>query len=147
VVDAIRAPIDQYQDSERERLEPEFRRLFSERKSKVAAIKKLRKRLSVESADGLAREMQRIAELEAEVPEEPHRITLTTSDTTPEALEELMQENGGCMAVIRTRAQCSKSWPTDIARNPIWMFSLTGILAAGSAQTGALGALSFRGPI
>jgi hypothetical protein len=100
VIDAIRVPIDEYQDSERERLEPELKRLLSERASKRAAIEKLRKRHSVDSADALADETRRIAEFEAELPPEPHTITLTTSDTTPEALEELMQDNDGRMAII-----------------------------------------------
>ena len=97
---AIRAPIDDYQDSERERLEPEFRRLLSEHKSKFATIDKLRKKLKVESPDALKEQSRHIADLEAELPDEPHRITLTTLDATPEALEQLMQANRGRMAVI-----------------------------------------------
>jgi hypothetical protein len=100
VIDAVRAPIDRYQDSERERLEPELRRLCSERKTRLAAIEKLRKKLRVDSPDDLATEIQRITHLEAELPDEPGEITLTTTDITPEALEELMQANQGRMAII-----------------------------------------------
>ncbi len=99
-IDAIRAPIDEHEDSERARLEPEFRRLVSDRRSKLATIEKLRKTLSVNSPETLEEQRRHIADLEAELPDEPHRITLTTSDATPEALEELMQENGGRMAII-----------------------------------------------
>lgn len=100
VIDAIRAPIDDYQDSQRARLEPEFKRLLSERKSKLATIEKLRKNLPIDSPEALENERRRIADLEAELPDEPHRITLTTLDSTPEALEVLTEESGGRMAII-----------------------------------------------
>jgi hypothetical protein len=100
VIEAIRKPLDDYEDSERVRREPELKRLVSERKTKLATIEKLRRQLPVEKPAELEKQKRSIADLEAELADEPHKITLTTLDTTPEALEELMAENGGRLAII-----------------------------------------------
>jgi hypothetical protein len=97
VIDAVRAPIDDHQQAQQRRVEPEIKRLESERKSKVVMIDKLRKKLLPESSE---KERRKIADLEAELPDERNSPTLVTSDVTPEALEVLMQENNGCMAII-----------------------------------------------
>ena len=97
VMDAIRAPIDEYQDDERARLEPDIRRQESERKSNAVIVEKLRKQLTAESSEA---ERLKVAEMEAALPEERHLPTLCTSDVTAEALEVLMRDNEGRMAVI-----------------------------------------------
>jgi hypothetical protein len=56
VLDAIRKPLDDYEDSERVRLEPELKRIASERKTKIATIEKLRRNLSVNSPSELEAE-------------------------------------------------------------------------------------------
>src|SRR5947209_3326030 len=104
VLDAVRKPLDDYEDSERVRLEPELKRLASERKTKLATIEKLRRNLSVDSPSELEQQRLHIADLEAELADEQHRITLTTADITPEAAEELMEQNGGRLAIFSDEA-------------------------------------------
>ena len=104
VLDAVRQPLDDYEDSERVRLEPELKRLASERKTKLATIEKLRRNLSVDSPSELEQQRLHIADLEAELADEQHRITLTTADITPEAAEELMEQNGGRLAIFSDEA-------------------------------------------
>ncbi|MFL6450962.1 MAG: YfjI family protein [Bryobacteraceae bacterium] len=100
VLGHVRTPIDQFEDEERKRLQPEILRVESERKTKLAVIEKLRKKLPVDCEAELSAQRDRIGDLESEVPAELHSVTLLTSDTTPEALEALMEQNGGRMAII-----------------------------------------------
>jgi Protein of unknown function (DUF3987) len=104
VLEGIRKPLDDYEDSERLRLEPELKRLASERKTMIATIEKLRRNLSVNSPSELEKQRLYIADLEANLPDELHRITLTSIDITPEAAEELMEQNGGRLAIFSDEA-------------------------------------------
>ncbi|MGI9074231.1 MAG: YfjI family protein, partial [Bryobacteraceae bacterium] len=96
VVTHAAKPLVKFEIHERDRLAPEIKRLESERKTKLALVEKLRKNLK--QAD--KSEMQRIADLEAEIPIVPQVPVLFTSDTTAERLEVLLEANSGRAALI-----------------------------------------------
>lgn len=104
VMEAATAPIIEYEQLERDTNHPDFERRQSELKTKRAAIEKLRKKMQVDSEGAIDSEAKRIAQLEAELPDEPHKITLVVGDTTAERLEELMEINEGRMAIISDEA-------------------------------------------
>src|SRR5205085_5696581 len=106
-------------------------RVESERKTKLAIIEKLRKKLSVDSEAELSTQRDRIADLERELPEELHSITLSTSDITPEALEALMEQNGGRMSITSDEGGISTYWKVDTAQNQTWIPSGRDTLQVG----------------
>lgn len=94
-------PLVKWQKDRAEELEPKVKDIESVRRSKEAYIKSLRGSLSDVSDSGeQAGLMNKIAELERDLPEVPHVPQLWTSDITPEKLGVIMFENGERMALI-----------------------------------------------
>jgi putative DNA primase/helicase len=96
VVQRATKVLAEYETGERERLRPEIAQLESERKTKEVVIDKLRKKLK----DADSAEIQRIADLEADLPVVPRPPILFTADVTAERLEVLLEANAGRLAVI-----------------------------------------------
>ena len=98
VFNRLVAPLTEWEREEVERLEPERKRLLSERRTKEGRIERLRKRAV--SADDSRVLMEEIHQLENELPEIPASPRLFSDDITPERLASLMQEQGERMAVL-----------------------------------------------
>ena len=80
-------------------MEPEIKRITSERKTLEARANKKRNNAANEKDDNKAKDLAReAAALEAELPEIPFQPQIWTSDATPERLGALLAEQGECMA-------------------------------------------------
>ncbi len=99
VQSAAIAPLEAWEREQAEIMEPEIKRVTSERKTMEARAKEKRnlsiKEKDISKAEVFAREA---ADLEAELPEIPVRPQIWTSDATPERLGSLLAEHGECMA-------------------------------------------------
>jgi putative DNA primase/helicase len=99
VQSAATAPLVSWEHNQCEALEPEIKRLTSERKTLEARAKEIRNRLAketdIDKAEILAREVEI---LEAELPDIPKPTQLWTSDATPERLGCLLAENSERLA-------------------------------------------------
>jgi len=100
VLNAMTAPLQDYEREQAEQLIPERTRIESERKTLESRIQHLRtqaaKANSVDSVDVI----KEIAELEASLPNVPTIPQLWAQDITPEKLGDFMAEHGGVMALI-----------------------------------------------
>lgn len=93
-------PLREWEGEQREILAPEIKRIQSERKTMEAHVKSLRDKAAKadrQKAGELARE---VADLEANLPDEPIPPKLWTSDCTPERLGALLADHGERMAWI-----------------------------------------------
>ncbi len=99
VQSAATAPLIAWERDQAAILEPEIKRIASERKTLEARAKEKRNKAAKEKgnieADDLARE---VADIEANLPEIPIQPQIWTSDATPERLGALLPEHGECMA-------------------------------------------------
>ncbi|MAL94577.1 MAG: hypothetical protein CME40_05835 [Haliea sp.] len=99
VQSAATEPLIDWERDQAAMLEPEIKRIASERKTLEARAKEKRSKAAKErdngKAAGLAREA---ADLEAELPDIPIPPQIWTSDATPERLGSLLAEHGECMA-------------------------------------------------
>lgn len=96
---ASTAPLVDWERDQAELIEPEIKRITSERKTLEARAKDLRSRSAKEKDLNKAKELARqAADLEAELPEIPRQPQIWTSDATPERLGALLAEHGECMA-------------------------------------------------
>jgi hypothetical protein len=98
VLRAMAQPFVAWEFTEKERLQPERKRLLSERKTLEAQIEALRKKAAKSlAAPGL---VAQIAELEAALPEVPALPRLWVQDVTPETLAVMMAEQGERIALL-----------------------------------------------
>ncbi len=98
VFSRLQQPFVEWEREAIERLEPERKRLLSDRRTKEARIERLRtKAAGVEDASDLVRQ---IHVLEEELPEVPVLPRLFVDDCTPERLASLMAEQEERMAVL-----------------------------------------------
>ncbi|MCP5408341.1 MAG: DUF3987 domain-containing protein [Chromatiaceae bacterium] len=80
-------------------MEPEIKRIISERKTMEVRAKEKRNKAAKEKDNLKAAELSReAADIEAELPDIPMQPQLWTSDATPERLGALLAEQGECMA-------------------------------------------------
>jgi hypothetical protein len=99
IVKRLIAPLEEWERFEAERIEPERKRLLSERRTLESRIEGLRKRASRKGNDPNAL-TQDILLLERQLPEIPSSPRLFCDDVTPERLAGLMHEQRGRMAVF-----------------------------------------------
>lgn len=99
VQSAATAPLTAWERDQATIMEPEIKRITSERKTLEARAKEKRNESVKEKdkgkADKLAREA---ADIEAELPDIPMQPQIWTSDATPERLGAMLAEHGECMA-------------------------------------------------
>jgi hypothetical protein len=107
-------PLLTYEIRARERFASEIARAESERKTRLAVIDKLRRRVK----DGDQGEIRRIAELDAGLPIVPQPPTVFTSDATAERLEVLLEANGGKVALISDEGGMFDIWAGRYNANP-----------------------------
>lgn len=99
VQSAATAPLVDWERDQAMILEPEIKRITSERNTLEARAKEKRSRAAKESDVGNAAELAReAADIEAELPDIPTQPQLWTSDATPERLGVLLAEHDECMA-------------------------------------------------
>jgi hypothetical protein len=91
-------PFIEWEREEAERLEPERKRIISERKTQEAHVEALRRKAARAGADNSAR--SEIAALEAELVEIPAPPKLWVQDVTPEQLGVVMAEQGERIALL-----------------------------------------------
>jgi len=94
-------PLAQWERERRAEIEPEIKRIESERKTIQARIDAMRSRAAKEKdphAFDIAK--QEILELEGTMPEPPHLPQVWAADVTPENLAVIMAENNECMALL-----------------------------------------------
>lgn len=99
VQSAATAPLLAWERDQAAIMEPEIKRIASERKTMEARAKEARNKAAKAKDPNTAKEQAReAADLEADLPEVPHPPQLWTSDATPERLGSLLAEHGECMA-------------------------------------------------
>jgi len=93
------APLLAWERDQANIMEPEIKRITSERKTLEARAKEKRSKAAKERDNGKAAELAReAADIEAELPDIPMQPQIWTSDATPERLGALLAEHGECMA-------------------------------------------------
>ena len=96
---AATAPLIDWEREQAEIIEPEIKRVGSERKTLEARAKETRNKAAKEKDANKAKELARdAADLEADLPEVPVQPQIWTSDATPERLGALLAEHDECMA-------------------------------------------------
>lgn len=99
VQSAATAPLVAWERDQAAIMEPEIKRITSERKTLEARAKEKRSKAAKEKDNGKAAELAReAADIEAELPDIPMQPQIWTSDATPERLGALLAEHGECMA-------------------------------------------------
>jgi hypothetical protein len=99
VQSAATAPLLDWERDRATILEPEIKRITSERKTLEARAKEQRSKAAREKDNGKLAELAReAADIEAKLPEIPMQPQIWTSDATPERLGALLAEHGECMA-------------------------------------------------
>jgi len=99
VQSAATAPLLAWERDQAKNMEPEIKRIASERKTLEARAKEQRSKAAREKDNDNAAELAReAAEIEAQLPDIPSQPQLWTSDATPERLGTLLAEHGECMA-------------------------------------------------
>jgi len=99
VQSAATAPLVAWERDQATIMEPEIKRITSERKTLEARAKEKRSKAAKEKDNGKAAELAReAADIEAELPDIPVQPQIWTSDATPERLGALLAEHGECMA-------------------------------------------------
>jgi len=99
VQSAASAPLVDWEREKAAIMEPEIKRITSERKTMEACAKEIRGKAAKEKDRQKAEELaQEAADIEAELPEIPMPPQIWTSDATPERLGALMAEHDECMA-------------------------------------------------
>jgi hypothetical protein len=98
VLNFLLTPLIEQEGLETQRIEPERKRLLSERQTMQCRIDKLRKNAA--SADDPLAIVREIVQLENSLPEAPAIPRLFCEDITPERLASMMQEQGEKMAVF-----------------------------------------------
>jgi len=99
VQSAATLPLLAWERDQAEIIEPEIKRITSERKTMEARAKEKRGKAAREKDTNKAKNLaQEAADLEAELPEIPVQPQLWTSDATPERLGSLLAEHDECMA-------------------------------------------------
>lgn len=96
---AATAPLVSWERDQATIMEPEIKRITSQRKTLEARAKEKRSKAAKEKDNGKAAELAReAADIEAELPAIPMQPQIWTSDATPERLGALLAEHGECMA-------------------------------------------------
>ena len=99
VQSATTAPLLAWERDQATIMEPEIKRITSERKTLEARAKEKRNKAAKEKDNGKAAELaQEAANIETELPDIPMQPQIWTSDATPERLGTLLAEHGECMA-------------------------------------------------
>jgi len=99
VQSAATAPLVAWERDQATIIEPEIKRISSERKTLEARAKEKRSKAAKEKDNSKAEELAReAADIEAELPEVPMQPQIWTSDATPERLGAMLAEQGECMA-------------------------------------------------
>ena len=99
VQSAATAPLLAWERDQTTIVEPEIKRIASERKTLEARAKEKRNKAAKEKDNDKAAVLaQEAADIEAELPEIPREPQIWTSDATPERLGALLAEHGECMA-------------------------------------------------
>jgi len=99
IVNRMIAPLAEWERIEAARIEPERKRLLSERRTLESRIESLRKSAGRKGSDPSALK-QEIHGLERELPEVPSTPRLFCDDITPERLAGVMQEQHGRIAIF-----------------------------------------------
>jgi hypothetical protein len=97
VFSRLLAPFVEWEREAVERLEPERKRLLSDRRTQEARIERMRKKAAADDSGDLVRQ---IHALEADLLEVPALPRMFVDDCTPERLASLMAEQGERMAVL-----------------------------------------------
>ena len=99
VQSATTAPLVAWERDQATIMEPEIKRITSERKTLETRAREKRSKAAKEKDNAKAAELAReAADIEAELPAIPMQPQLWTSDATPERLGALLAEQGECMA-------------------------------------------------
>ncbi len=99
VQSAATAPLLAWERDQAAIMEPEIKRITSERKTLEARAKEMRNKAAKDKDTNRAKELaQEAADIEVELPEIPMQTQIWTSDATPERLGALLAEHGECMA-------------------------------------------------
>lgn len=99
VQSAATAPLVAWERDQATIMEPEIKRITSERKTLEVRAKEKRGKAAKEKDNAKAAELAReAADIEAELPDIPMQPQIWTSDATPERLGALLAEHGECMA-------------------------------------------------
>ena len=99
VQSAATAPLLAWERDQATTIEPEIKRITSERKTMEARAKEKRSKAAKERANSKAEELAReAADIDAELLDIPAPPQIWTSDATPERLGALLAEQGECMA-------------------------------------------------
>jgi putative DNA primase/helicase len=97
VLNAMTAPLRDYEREQTDQLIPERTRIESERKTKESRIQHLRSQAAKANSVDVIKE---IDELEASLPNVPTIPQLWAQDVTPEKLGQMMADQGGVLALI-----------------------------------------------
>jgi len=99
VQSAATAPLLAWEQDRATIMEPQSKRIASERKTLEARAKERRSQAAREKDGEKAKELEReVNDLEAKLPDVPPPPKIWTSDVTPEQLGTLLAEHGECMA-------------------------------------------------
>lgn len=99
VQSAATTPLVAWERDQATIMEPEIKRITSERKTLEARAKEKRGKAAKERDNAKAAELAReAADIEAKLPDIPMQPQIWTSDATPERLGALLAEHGECMA-------------------------------------------------
>ncbi len=99
VMNAAIAPLAAWERDRAKSLEPEIRRITSERSTLEARVKELRRQAAkAKDPTEVRRLTQEISDIESDLPAIPILPRLYTSDATPERLGTLLSDHGECMA-------------------------------------------------
>ena len=101
VVNALTAPLTEWERAEQERLKPEIAEKEAQRAVNLKTIDRLQNEAAKkESEQERAELIEKISKLKQETPDEIRPPRLWTSDATPERLQGLLAENGERMALL-----------------------------------------------
>jgi len=99
VQSAATSPLIVWEQDQAECMDPEIKRITSERKTFEVRAKEVRSKSAREKDANIAKELAReAANIESEIPDIPIQPQIWTSDATPERLGSLLAEQHECMA-------------------------------------------------
>jgi len=100
VLNEMTAPLSVFEKNRQEQMDPEQKRIESERATRQARIDHLRQKTAQLNSEDFEDKMREIAQLEESLPEVPHVPRLWAQDITPEQLGPLMAENNEKLSLI-----------------------------------------------
>ena len=101
IVSACSEPLLAWEEEQAKRIEPEIKRLKSEKQTIERAIEGRRtKAIKARDMTGIQQLQSEINEFETHIPNIPNIPRILADNTTPEALAALMEQMGGCISIM-----------------------------------------------